>query len=34
MLWYDDANGKKQLSSLTGGTAWLDSCINAFCSVK
>lgn len=34
MLWYDDADGKKQLSSLTGGTAWLDSCINAFCSVK
>ncbi|MEP9364883.1 glycosyl hydrolase [Nocardioides sp. CN2-186] len=34
MLWYDDANGKKQLSSLSGGTAWLDSCINAFCRVK
>ncbi|WP_459975806.1 glycosyl hydrolase [Nocardioides pyridinolyticus] len=31
LLWVDDAAGLKQISSLTGGPAWLDSCPNAFC---
>lgn len=34
MLWFDDANGRKQLSSLRGGDAWLDSCPNAFCLLR
>lgn len=33
MLWFDDAGGKKQLGSLHGGLAWLDSCRGGFCSV-
>lgn len=31
LLWVDDAAGLKQISSLDGGLAWLDSCPNAFC---
>lgn len=31
MLWVDDAGGLKQISSLTGGLAWLDSCPHGFC---
>ena len=31
MLWYDDGDGDKQISSLRGGLRWLDSCVNAFC---
>lgn len=34
MLWFDDAAGKKQLSSLAGGTTWLDSCPNALCYLR
>jgi hypothetical protein len=34
MLWYDDGTGKKQISSLTGGLSWLDSCPNAFCYLR
>ena len=33
MLWFDDGGGKKQLSSLRRGPAWLDSCQGGFCSV-
>ncbi|ABL81995.1 MULTISPECIES: glycoside hydrolase family protein [unclassified Nocardioides] len=34
MLWFDDTAGKKQLSSLTGGVPWLDSCPNALCYLR
>jgi hypothetical protein len=34
MLWFDDAAGRKQLSSLTGGTTWLESCPNAYCYLR
>lgn len=34
MLWFDDSTGVKQLSTLNGGTAWLDSCPNAFCYLR
>ncbi|HEY0950905.1 glycoside hydrolase family 26 protein [Nocardioides sp.] len=34
MLWFDDAAGKKQISSLTGGLSWLDSCPNALCYLR
>lgn len=33
LLWVDDAGGAKQISSLTGGLAWLDSCPHGFCVV-
>lgn len=33
MFWVDDAAGLKQISSLNGGLAWLDSCPNGFCQV-
>ena len=31
LLWVDDAAGPKQISSLSGGLAWLDSCPHGFC---
>jgi len=31
MLWFDDSTGKKQISSLSGGRAWLRSCPNGYC---
>ncbi len=31
MLWVDDATGRKQISSLSGGPAWLDSCPFGYC---
>lgn len=31
LLWVDDAAGLKQIASLEGGLAWLDSCPNGFC---
>ncbi len=31
LLWVDDAAGRKQISSLSGGLAWLDSCPNGLC---
>ena len=31
LLWVDDAAGRKQISSLDGGLAWLDSCPNGLC---
>lgn len=31
LLWVDDAAGRKQISSLAGGPAWLDSCPNGLC---
>lgn len=34
LLWFDDAAGRKQLSSLRGGRAWLDSCPDGVCSVR
>jgi hypothetical protein len=34
MLWFDDGAGEKQISSLTGGLSWLDSCPNAFCYLR
>ena len=34
MLWFDDAAGKKQIASLTGGLSWLDSCPNALCYLR
>lgn len=40
MLWFDDGSGsggitgKKQLSSLKAGRAWLRSCANGFCSLR
>lgn len=33
LLWVDDAGGHKQISSLPGGLAWLDSCPYGFCVV-
>ncbi|MFC6044275.1 glycosyl hydrolase [Nocardioides hankookensis] len=33
MFWFDDGTGVKQLSSLTHGRSWLDSCRSGFCSV-
>lgn len=33
MLWFDDSDGRKQISSLTGGPAWLAGCPNGYCSV-
>ncbi|GAA4363736.1 hypothetical protein GCM10023146_03430 [Nocardioides caricicola] len=33
MLWFDDSQGDKQISSLQGGPAWLKGCANAFCQV-
>lgn len=33
MFWFDDGTGVKQLSSLTRGRSWLDSCRDGFCSV-
>ncbi|GAW49314.1 MULTISPECIES: glycoside hydrolase family 26 protein [unclassified Nocardioides] len=34
MLWFDDRDGKKQISSLAGGRSWLGSCPNAFCYLR
>jgi hypothetical protein len=40
MLWFDDGTGadgitgKKQISSLVGGPAWLHSCPNGLCSLS
>ncbi|MGV3564147.1 MAG: glycosyl hydrolase [Nocardioides sp.] len=34
LLWFDDAAGRKQVSSLRGGRAWLDSCPGGVCSVR
>jgi hypothetical protein len=34
MLWFDDGDGKKQISSLAGGSSWLASCPNAFCYLR
>jgi hypothetical protein len=34
MLWFDDSAGRKQISSLTGGLSWLDSCPNALCYLR
>jgi len=31
MLWFDDTDGTKQISSLRGGPAWLDSCAFGYC---
>jgi hypothetical protein len=31
LLWVDDAAGYKQISSLSGGLAWLDSCPFGYC---
>lgn len=31
MLWFDDSGGLKQLSSLRGGRAWLESCPGGLC---
>ena len=33
LLWFDDSFGRKQVSSLTGGKAWLQSCPDALCPV-
>lgn len=33
MLWFDDSAGKKQISSLAGGPAWLNGCAHGFCVV-
>lgn len=42
MLWFDDgvprgadtASGRKQITSLAGGRAWLRSCLNSLCSLR
>lgn len=34
MLWFDDGDGKKQISSLRGGPAWLRSCANGLCYLR
>ncbi len=34
MLWFDDASGRKQIGSLSGGLRWLDSCPNALCYLR
>lgn len=31
LLWVDDGSGYKQISSLTGGLSWLDSCPFGYC---
>jgi len=31
LLWFDDPAGYKQISSLKGGLAWLDSCAFGYC---
>lgn len=31
MLWFDDSEGQKQISSLTGGLTWLNGCPNGYC---
>jgi hypothetical protein len=31
MLWFDDATGKKQISSLRGGLSWLSTCPGGLC---
>lgn len=33
LLWFDDSFGRKQVSSLKGGKAWLESCPDALCPV-
>jgi hypothetical protein len=33
LLWFDDGTGKKQISSLRRGPAWLASCRGGFCDV-
>ncbi|GAA1812333.1 hypothetical protein GCM10009812_01380 [Nocardioides marinus] len=33
LLWFDDSFGRKQVSSLKGGQAWLQSCPDALCPV-
>ncbi|HEU5037620.1 MAG TPA: glycosyl hydrolase [Nocardioides sp.] len=33
LLWVDDAAGYKQISSLSGGLSWLDSCPFGYCSL-
>ena len=33
LAWVDDAGGAKQISSLRGGRAWLDSCPFGYCVV-
>ena len=33
MFWFNDGTGVKQLSSLTGGAAWLASCPGGFCTL-
>lgn len=34
LLWFDDDAGRKQIGSLRGGRAWLDSCPGGVCSVR
>ena len=34
MLWFDDSDGRKQLSSLQNGPTWLDSCVDGLCSLS
>ncbi len=40
MLWFDDGNGRdgvtgeKQISSLSGGQAWLRTCPNGLCAIN
>ena len=38
MLWFDDTGypgaGRKQITSLSGGRAWLRSCVNALCYLR
>ena len=33
LLWVDDAAGRKQISSLSGGVSWLDSCPFGYCAL-
>jgi hypothetical protein len=33
LLWVDDASGFKQISSLSGGLSWLDSCPFGYCAI-
>lgn len=34
MMWFDDAAGKKQIGSLTGGVRWLSSCVTGLCYLR
>ena len=34
MLWFDDSEGVKQISTLQGGLSWLTGCPHGYCVVS